>query len=141
MLSKWVFLSCKYLRQWSSEAVVPTSIPQLHIAFRQSSKLCLNLWSRRWLKPSRNLMINFTHLGLSKLKKEFALGRMNFRILLLKTLMLSELRISGPRMFHSFIVAGKKEFFKYSWLVLHWGILFEFLIAYLVSCLVISLKK
>ena len=64
-------------------------------------------------------MTNFTHLGLSKLKKEFALGRMNFRILLLKTLMLSELRISGPRMFHSFIVAGKKEFFKYPRLVLH----------------------
>ena len=62
------------------------------IGFTQSWKQCLNLWSRRWLKPSHNLVINFTPFGLRQLKKEFALGRMNFRILLLKILRLSELQ-------------------------------------------------
>ena len=73
--------------QWSNNwAVVLTSILQLHIGFKQSWKLCLNLRSRRWLKLSRNLVINFTSLGLRQLKKEFALDWMNFRIFLMETL-------------------------------------------------------
>ena len=42
----------------------------------------------------------------------FGLGRMNFKMLLLKKPALSELRMSGSRLFHSFIVEGKKDFFK-----------------------------
>ena len=81
----------------------------LHIGFRQS--LCLNLRFRRWLKPSRNLVINFTPSESGQLKKELALGRMNFITLLLKTLRLSGLQISESSTFHSFIVVGKKTFF------------------------------
>ena len=42
----------------------------------------------------------------------FGLGRVNFKILLLKKPTLSELRMSGSRLFHPFIVEGKKEFLK-----------------------------
>ena len=69
-------------------------------------------------------MINFIPLGLRQLKKKFALGVMNFRTLI-KTLRLSELQILESRIFHSLIVAGKKEFLKYSWIVLHSGIVEE----------------
>ena len=37
---------------------------------------------------------------------------MNFKILLLKMLMLLDFLICGSRFFHSFIVEGKKEFLK-----------------------------
>ena len=39
-------------------------------------------------------------------------GCVNFKILLLKKPTLSELRMSGSRLFHPFIVEGKKEFLK-----------------------------
>ena len=55
-------------------------------------------------------MINFTPLGLRQLKKELALGQKDFRILLLKTLRLSDLQILESSTFHSFKVAGKKSF-------------------------------
>ena len=61
----------------------------------------------------------------------FGLGHMNFKILLLKTSTLSELRMSGSRLFHSFIIAGKKEFLKKLSFVQIWKILLEFLVKYL----------
>ena len=51
---------------------------------------------------------------------------MNFRILLLKILMLLDFFICGSRLFHSFIVDGKKEFLKKSCFVQSWGIFSEF---------------
>ena len=54
--------------------------------------LCLNLYSRRWLKPRRNLVISLIHFGLWQLQTPFGLGRMNFKILFLKKPTLSELR-------------------------------------------------
>ena len=38
----------QWWRQWT---VVSMSLPQQQIGFKQSRKLCLNLWSLRWLKP------------------------------------------------------------------------------------------
>ena len=58
----------------------------------------------------------------------FGLGRMNFKILLLKTPTLSELRMPGSRLFHSFIVEGKKEFLKKLCFVRIWEILSGFLV-------------
>ena len=54
--------------------------------------LCLNLYSRRWLKPRHNLVISLIHFGLWQLQTPFGLGRMNFKILFLKKPTLSELR-------------------------------------------------
>ena len=51
---------------------------------------------------------------------------MNFKILLLKILMLLDFLICGSRLFHSFIVEGKKEFFKKSCFVQSWRIFSEF---------------
>ena len=51
---------------------------------------------------------------------------MNFRILLLKILMLLDFLICGFRLFHFFIVEGKKEFLKKSCFVQSWGIFSEF---------------
>ena len=61
----------------------------------------------------------------------FGLGRMNFRMILLKKPTLSELWISGSRLFHSFIVEGKKKFLKKLCFVRIWGKLSEFLVKYL----------
>ena len=61
----------------------------------------------------------------------FGLGRMNFKILLLKKPALSELQVSGSKLFHSFIVEGKKEFLKKLCFVQICEILSEFLVKYL----------
>ena len=58
----------------------------------------------------------------------FGLDRRNFKILLLKTPTFSELRMSGSKLFHSFIVEGKKEFLKKLCFVRIWEILSEFLV-------------
>ena len=47
-------------------------------------------------KASQNLAVNFTLLGLNQLKKEFVLGHMNFRTLLLKKLRPSDLQTYLP---------------------------------------------
>ena len=44
----------------------------------------LNLCSRRWLKPRRNLVISLIPFGVRQLKMLFGLGHMNFKISLLK---------------------------------------------------------
>ena len=61
----------------------------------------------------------------------FGLGRMNFKHLLLKTQTLSELRMSGSRLPHSFIVERKNEFLKNLYFVRIWKILSDFLVKYL----------
>ena len=61
----------------------------------------------------------------------FGLGRMDFKISLLKKPKLPELRMSGSRLFHSSIVEGKKEFLKKLCLLQMWEILPEFLVKHL----------
>ena len=56
---------------------------------------------------------------------------MNFKILLLKILMLLDFLIYGYRLFHSFIVEGKKGVLKNSCFVRSWGIFSEFRTKYL----------
>ena len=62
----------------------------------------------------------------------FGLGRMNFKILPLKMLMLLEFLICGSRLFHSFIVEGEKELLKKSCFIRSWAIFSEFPEKYLV---------
>ena len=38
--------------------VVSISWPQQQMGFKQSRKLCLNLWLLRWLKPNLSLVIS-----------------------------------------------------------------------------------
>ena len=50
---------------------------------------------------------------------------MNFKMLLLKILMLLDFLVCGSRLFHCFIVEGGKEFLKKSCFVRSWGIFSE----------------
>ena len=70
-------------KKWIADS---TSLPQLHIGFSVSWKLCLNLCSRRWLSPSRIRVIYLIPIGLWQAKRELEEDRMNFSMLLLKTL-------------------------------------------------------
>ena len=79
--------SLLYKGQWRKKWIADsTSLPQLHIGFSVSWKLCLNLCSRRWLSPSRIRVIYLIPIGLWQSKNELEEGRMNFSMLLLKTL-------------------------------------------------------
>ena len=119
-----VRLSVIYVGQWKRKCAVDSiSKPQLQNGFKESWKLCLNLCSRKWLKPSRSLVINLIPLGLWQLKRLLADGLINFRILFLKILKLLEFLMLWSSLFHSIKVDGKKELFKKECLVLKKGIL------------------
>ena len=80
-----VRLSVIYVGQWKRKCAVDSiSKPQLQNGFKESWKLCLNLCSRKWLKPSRSLVINLIPLGLWQLKRLLADSLINFRILFWK---------------------------------------------------------
>ena len=84
-------------------------LPLQQIGFMQSRKLCLNLWSLRWPKPNLSPVIRFIPIGLWQLKVLLGAGRMNCKMLFLKSAELSELLILLPRLFHSITVNGKKK--------------------------------
>ena len=63
------------------------SWPQQQIGFKQSRKLCLNLWSLRWLKPNLSLVISFIPIGLWQLKVLLGVRSMNCKMLFLKRAM------------------------------------------------------
>ena len=111
-------LSVIYVGQWRRKCEVD-SIPKPPLqngktmkTMFESRKLCLNLCSRKWLKPSRNLVINLIPLGLWQLKRLLADDLINFRILFLKILKLLEFLMLWSSLFHSIIVDGKKQFLK-----------------------------
>ena len=70
-------------KKWIADS---TSLPQLHIGFCVSWKVYLNLCSRRWLSRSRIRVTYFIPIELWQSKNELKEGRMNFTMLLLKTL-------------------------------------------------------
>ena len=110
MLPK-VDLSFKKLGQWRRKwADVSISLPQLQIGLSESWKLCLNLCSRRWLKPNLNLVNNLTPLGLWQLKVVLPEGRMKFKSVFLEMFELSELRMFSSSLFHSITAEGKRNF-------------------------------
>ena len=101
-------LSFEKLVQWADVSI---SLPQLQIGLSQSWKLCLNLCSRRWLKPNLNIVNNLTPLELWQWKTVVPEGRMKFKSLFLKTFKLSELQIFiGPVCSIRLLEKEKKNF-------------------------------
>ena len=111
------------------------------IGLSESWKLYLNLCSRRWLKPSLNLVNNLTPLGLWQLKTVLPEGRMKFKSVFLKIFKLSELRIFRSSLFHSITAEGKKEFRKKLCFTLNRGILLVFLVLYVLTEVGIILNR
>ena len=114
----------------SSWKLVSTSFPQLQSGLSVWWKLCLNLYSRRWLNQSRSLVSSFTPLRLSQPKILLPVGLTNLRILDLKMLCVSEFRMLESNLIHSIMVDVKYEFLNwcftlireifYAFLVLYW---------------------
>ena len=94
------------------------SLPQQQIGFKQSRKLCWDLWSLRWLKLNLSLVISFTPIGLWQLEVLLGVGCMNWKMFFFKRAKLSELLTHLSRLFHSISVDRKNELLKkYDW---HW---------------------
>ena len=110
-----------------------TSKPQLHNGYILFWKLCLNICSLKWHKPSPSLVINLCPLELWQLLAEFGDGCMNLRMLILKSHRFSNL-------FQSKKVDGKNEIFKKLWIVLRRGMFSEFLVEYNTCLTEIKLK-
>ena len=122
-------LSSLYMGQWRMQWEVDlTSKPQLQIGFNVSWKLCLNLWSREWLRPTRSLVISLIPLWFSHLKTLFGVGLIKFRILFLKALKLPTFGMLRSRLFHSITTEGKKKFLKKLCFVLKRGMFSVFLV-------------
>ena len=89
--------------------VVSISKRQLEIRLGEFRKLCLNLCSGRERK-----LYNFIRCSIPLVSKQLYLllgeGLINFRILFLQILRLSEFRIDLSRLLHSINVEGKKVF-------------------------------
>ena len=142
MLFMRINLSSEKRAQWRRQWVVLwTSVSHLQIRFNKSWKLCLNLWSRRWLKPILNLVSNFTPWGLWQVKVLFGDGRMNCNMFFLKIEKLSEFLILLFRLFHLVTMDGKYEFLKKVCVTLNWGILPMFLVPYVLLTVGILLKR
>ena len=117
--------------QWRKKWVADSIFwPQLHKGFIVSWKLCLNLCSLKWLRPSLSLVISLIPLGLRISKTEFGEGRMKLSIFSLKTEILLEFLRLGSKLFHSIIADGKKGVLKNLYFVLIRGILLSVLVAY-----------
>ena len=79
----------------------------------ESRKPCLNLWSRRWLNPRRNLAMCLIPLLLKQLNVLPGEGLINCIILFLKVFRLFfELRIDICTLFYSIIAERKKVIFE-----------------------------
>ena len=110
IFSKIGFIAQLQLRQWRRKwLVVSISWPQLQIGFKQSWKLCLNLWSAKWLKPSLILVSSFKPSKSWVEEILFGSGLINFSIRFLDIWHKEELWILMSRLFHLVITAGKKE--------------------------------
>ena len=108
LVYKKIYLSLEKWGQWRRKwTEVSISLPQLQLGLSESWKPCLNLYSRRWLKPSLKLISNLTPLELWQLKTLIPDWRINFKRVFLKTFKLSELRIFKSYLFHS--MTAKRE--------------------------------
>ena len=129
MVLRRVRLSIINVCQLQRKCVVNSiSKPQPQNGFKESWKLCLNLCSRKWLKPSCSLVINLVPLAFWQLKRLLADGLINFTILFPKLLKLLEFLMLWLILFHSVTVDGKKQFLEKVCLVLKQGILCIFLV-------------
>ena len=73
--------SLLYMGEWSKKSVVDSkSAAHLHNGFSKSSKLCLNLSSRRWLRPKRSFVKNLIPCGLWHSNTLLGEGLINFGV-------------------------------------------------------------
>ena len=91
---------------------VSISLPELQIGFTWSWKLCLNLWSAKWLSPSLILVKKFNPSLLSTWNTWLGSGPRNFRVSLLKTLQEAELRVLTPILFKIHYNCREKRIFE-----------------------------
>ena len=92
----------RYWGAWKGKwAAVCISQPQLQNGYSVSWKLCLIFYSRKWLRPSRNLISYLTLLGPRQLNSLLGDGLTKCRNDLLKMFILVELRISISNLIHS----------------------------------------
>ena len=85
----------------------------VHRGFIQSLKLCLNLYSFRWINPSQSLVINLSPSGLKMSNSELGIGQIIFMKVARKILKL-DVRISKLSLFHSFIVHWFCRYYLYA---------------------------
>ena len=104
---KLIFQLRKGRSKWAD---ISLFVPQLQIGLIESQKLCLNSCSRRWFKPSLNLVNNLTPSRLLQLKTLLSEGCMDFKRLFLKLFKLSKFWILMPCLFNSITTNGKKNF-------------------------------
>ena len=99
------------------------------IGYNESWKLCLNLRSRKWLRPTSTLVTCLIPLWFSQLKAILWVRLTNFRILFLKTLKLLTFQMLPSIVFHSITAEGKMNLWKRCF-VLKRGMLSTFLVVH-----------
>ena len=88
-----------------------------------SKKLCLNLWSLKWLRLTWRRVRKISPFGWLTLKTLLLQGLTKFKTLISKVEHEGELQISKSNLFHSTNADGKKESRKKLLLILNWGII------------------
>ena len=119
ILSRRFSLSLVYLGQWRKRWFnVSISIPQMRIELTVSKKLCLNLWSLKWLRTTRRRVRKISPFVWLTLRTSLLRGLIKFKIFFLKVEYEGELRISEFDLFHSTNADRKKELRKKLFLTL-----------------------
>ena len=110
ILSRRFCLSLVNFGQWRKKWFnVSISKPQVQIGLSESKKLCLNLCSLKWQRPSWRLVRKSSPFGWLTLKTSLLRGLIKFKIFFLKVEYEGELRISASNLFHSTNANEKKE--------------------------------
>ena len=116
---KKAYLSLLNIWKWCSNLEADLIFKsQLQLDFKQFWKSYLNLYSCKWLRPTRSLVISLIPLWLSQLKLLLEENLTNLRILFLKILIIFEFRRLCSYLFHLMIVKGKRELLKKLCLIL-----------------------
>ena len=94
ILSRRLYLSLVNIGQWRKNWFnVSISNPQLQIGLSVSKKLCLNLCSLKWLRPTRRRVSKISRFGWLTLKTSLLRGLIRFKIFFLKVEYEGELQI------------------------------------------------
>ena len=110
ILSRRFCLSLVNLGQWRKKWFnVSISKPQMQIGLSVSKKLCLDLCSLKWLRPTWRRVRKISPFVWLTLKKSLPRGLMKFKTFFLKVEYEGELRISESDLFHSTNADGKKK--------------------------------
>ena len=95
ILSRKLYLSLVNLGQWRKNWFnVSISKPQMQIGLSVSKKLCLNLCSLKWLRPTCRRVSKISRFGWLTLKTSLLRGLIRFKIFFLKVEYEGELQIT-----------------------------------------------